>query len=111
MAFATVTIEDKKNNIIKEAPVGFSWTVLFFGGFVPLVRGDWGWFFIMLIAGIVTFGISGIIFAFIYNRTYLQNSLTNFISSMLRSRSRKAGRTTQLMRPFELAQASAINRL
>ena len=75
MAFATVTIEDKKNNIIKEAPVGFSWTVLFFGGFVPLVRGDWGWFFIMLIAGIVTFGISGIIFAFIYNRIYLQNSL------------------------------------
>ena len=76
MAFATVTIEDKKNNIIKEAPVGFSWTVLFFGCFVPLFRGDWGWFFIMLIAGIITFGISGIIFAFIYNRTYLQNSLT-----------------------------------
>ena len=31
MAFATVTIEDKKNHIVKEAPVGFSWTVLFFG--------------------------------------------------------------------------------
>ena len=76
MAFATVTIEDRKNNIIKEAPVGFSWTVLFFGGFVPLVRGDWGWFFIMFIAGIVTFGLSGIIFAFIYNRIYLQNSLS-----------------------------------
>ena len=75
MAFATVTIEDKKNHIVKEAPVGFSWTVLFFGGFVPLVRGDWAYFFIMLIASIVTFGISGIIFAFIYNRIYLQNSL------------------------------------
>ena len=75
MAFATVTIEDKKNHIVKEAPVGFSWTVLFFGGFVPLVRVDWGYFFIMLVAGIVTFGVSGIIFAFIYNRTYLQNSL------------------------------------
>ncbi len=75
MAFATVTIEDKKNQIIKEAPVGFSWTVLFFGGLVPLVRGDWGYFFIMLVASIVTFGISGIIFAFIYNRIYLQNSL------------------------------------
>ena len=75
MAFATVPIEDKKNQIIKEAPVGFSWTVLFFGGLVPLVRGDWGYFFIMLVASIVTFGISGIIFAFIYNRIYLQNSL------------------------------------
>ena len=75
MAFATVTIKDKKNHIVKEAPVGFSWTVLFFGGFVPLVRGDWSYFFIMLVAGIVTFGISGILFAFIYNRIYLQNSL------------------------------------
>ena len=75
MAFATVTIEDKKNQIIKEAPVGFSWTVLFFGGLVPLFRGDWGYFFIMLVAGIVTLGISGIIFAFIYNRIYLQSSL------------------------------------
>ena len=50
MAFATLTIEDKKDKLVKEAPVGFSWTVLFFGGFVPLVRGDWGYFFIMLVA-------------------------------------------------------------
>lgn len=75
MAFATVTIEDKKNHIVKEAPVGFSQTVLFFGAFVPLFRGDWGWFFIMLIANIITFGIASILFAFIYNRIYLHNSL------------------------------------
>ncbi len=75
MAFATVTIEDKKNHIVKEAPVGFSWTVLFFGAFVPLFRGDWGWFFIMLIANIITFGIASILFAF-----YLQQ---NFICIIL----------------------------
>ena len=75
MAFATLTIEDKKNKLVKEAPVGFSWTVLFFGGFVPLVRGDWAWFFIMMIANFVTFGIASIVFAFIYNRIYLHNSL------------------------------------
>ena len=75
MAFATVTIEDKKNQLVKEAPVGFSWTVLIFGGFVPLIRGDWAWFFIMLIANFITFSIANILFAFIYNRIYLQNSL------------------------------------
>jgi len=31
MAFATLTLEEKKNHIIKETPVGFSWTTLIFG--------------------------------------------------------------------------------
>tara|TARA_B100000686_G_C16614675_1_gene875742 strand:- start:668 stop:973 length:306 start_codon:yes stop_codon:yes gene_type:complete len=75
MAFATLTLEDKKNKIIKEAPVGFSWTTIFFGGFVPLFRGDWPWFFIMLIASAISFGLAGILFGFIYNRIYIQNML------------------------------------
>ena len=75
MAFATLTLEDKKNKIIKEAPVGFSWTTIFFGGFVPLFRGDWPWFFIMLIANVISFGLAGILFGFIYNRIYIQNML------------------------------------
>ena len=28
---------------MKLAPVGYSWTNLFFGFFVPLFRGDWKW--------------------------------------------------------------------
>ena len=75
MAFATLTLEDKKNHIIKEAPVGFSWTTLIFGAFVPLFRADWGWFFIMLVVNIITFSIASIIFAFIYNRIYIQNMM------------------------------------
>ncbi len=75
MAFATLILEDKKNKIIKEAPVGYSWTTLFFGGFVPLFRGDWAWFFIMLVANFITFGLAGIFFGFIYNRIYIQNML------------------------------------
>ena len=75
MAFATLTLEDKKNHIIKEAPVGFSWTSLMFGAFVPLFRADWGWFFIMLVANVITWGLAGILFGFIYNRIYIQNML------------------------------------
>ena len=74
MAFATLILEDK-NSIIKEAPVGFSWTTLFFGGFVPLIRGDLLWFVIMTIVNIITFGIAGIIFGFIYNKIYVHNML------------------------------------
>lgn len=60
---------------IKTAPTGFSWTMLFFGCFVPLFRGDFKWFLISLIAGFVTFGISWLVMPFIYNKRYIANLL------------------------------------
>ena len=70
----TVTL---KNEIgaIKTAPTGFSWTMFFFGCFVPLFRGDFKWFFISLVAAFVTLGISWLILPFIYNKRYLANLL------------------------------------
>ena len=61
--------------VTKEVKKGFSWTMLFFGVFVPLVRGDWKWFLISLLAGIVTVGISWLIFPFFYNKIYLNELL------------------------------------
>ena len=74
MAFATINFQNK-SGIVKEAPVGFSWTTFFFGFFPALIRGDWLWAIIICAATFVTFGISGIIFAFIYNRIYIQGLL------------------------------------
>ncbi|MDC0194684.1 hypothetical protein OAJ82_00285 [Alphaproteobacteria bacterium] len=74
MAFGTITFKSK-NQVVKDAPVGFSWTTLFFGFFPALIRGDWLWAIIMLVAAVFTFGLSGIVFAFIYNRLYIQNLL------------------------------------
>jgi|TARA_Y100000031_G_scaffold129572_1_gene148714 hypothetical protein len=74
MAFATINFQNK-SGIVKEAPVGFSWTTFFFGFFPALIRGDWLWALIICAATFVTFGLSGIVFAFIYNRIYIQGLL------------------------------------
>lgn len=70
MAFATINFE--KSGVVKEAPVGFSWTTFFFGFFPALIRGDWLWALIIFAATFVTLGFAGIVFAFIYNRLYIQ---------------------------------------
>ena len=72
-----------KNNIgkTKEIKIGFSWSTFFFGVFVPLFRGDWKWF--LIIIGIdLALTITGLIFimpllmlglAFFYNRLYAKD--------------------------------------
>ena len=74
MAFATITFENK-SGVVKDAPVGFSWTTFFFGFFPALIRGDWLWAVIIFAATFVTFGLAGLVFAFIYNRLYIQGLL------------------------------------
>ena len=74
MAFATITFKSN-SGIVKDAPVGFSWTTFFFGFFPALIRGDWLWAVIIFAAAFVTFGLAGIVFAFIYNRLYIQGLL------------------------------------
>ena len=71
MAFATIKLKSKQG-VIKEAPVGFSWTTLFFGAFVALFRGDWMWALMMIVAQFITFGLASILFGFIYNRFYIE---------------------------------------
>lgn len=70
-------IQLEKNGIIKDVPIGFSWTVLFFGLWVPLIRGDLKWFIIMFVAAFFTMGFSNIIFSFIYNNLYIKDLLVN----------------------------------
>ncbi len=72
-----VKIKNIKTNEIEQVKVGFSWTVFFFGCFVPLIRGDWKWLLIFLIANPCTFGIFGLILAFTYNKIYLKEKLNS----------------------------------
>lgn len=65
----------KKDSLLRKGFVGFSWTCFFFGFLVPICRGDWKWFFIMLIAGCITLGLANLVFCFIYNKIYTRNLL------------------------------------
>lgn len=69
-----ITLQNNSGEII-ECPIGFSWTTFFFGCFVPVIRGDWKWFVIMLLAGGATFGISWFVFPFIYNGIFVKDLL------------------------------------
>ena len=74
MASGTINLKHPQFAVVKQAPVGFSWTVFFFSVWPPLFRGDWKYFFIMLACAVFTFNVSSLVFAFIYNKLYI-NSL------------------------------------
>ncbi|MFG6080304.1 hypothetical protein ACEUZ9_000854 [Paracoccus litorisediminis] len=72
MAYAKLYLTNPRTGMMREAPVGFSWTVLFFGFFPALFRKDWAGFAIILICSFLTFGLSNLVFMFIYNKWYLK---------------------------------------
>lgn len=73
MAYTKLVMENPYTGQIKEAPVGFSWTVLFFAFFPPLFRGDWKWAIIIFLLTMITIGLSGLLFMFIYNKLYIKD--------------------------------------
>lgn len=68
-----VNLKHNQTGAVKQTKLGFSWTTLFFGLFVPLFRGDFKWFAFMIIFPIITFGIAWLIFPFIYNKMYIKD--------------------------------------
>lgn len=58
---------------VKKAPVGFSWTTFFFGGWPAIFRQDWLTGLLILIGCLLTWGLAAIVMSFIYNKMYIKS--------------------------------------
>ncbi|WP_019583800.1 hypothetical protein [Thioalkalivibrio sp. ALE16] len=76
MAFDHITLEHPDTLDLRTVPVGFSWTTLFFGFFPAFFRRDWKWGWLMFALYILSWGMSGAIFMFLYNRIHLDGLLS-----------------------------------
>lgn len=77
-----INLQNKTTQQIEQVKVGFSWTTLFFGFFPAFFRGDWKWGLIQLLVACLTCFLSNIVFAFIYNKIYINELLEkNFIAA------------------------------
>lgn len=68
-----IQMRHSKTGVYKDGFIGFSWTYLFFGFFVPLFRGHYPMtaiHFLIYLVNWMTFGILGVIMAFMFNKFY-----------------------------------------
>jgi len=89
MAKETLHFKNKHTGKMKQAPVGYSWTMLLFSIFVPILRGDWKWAFIIFVLFSIVIGVVAgvnptaehpegvapwlsLILGFFYNKTYIK---------------------------------------
>ncbi len=62
-----ITLYNPQTGEEQNIRIGYSFTMFFFGFFVPFFRKDWQTGFILMLCDIFTLGIASIIFAGFYN--------------------------------------------
>ena len=72
-----VRIVHADSGLVKTGYIGYSWTYLLFGWFVPFIRGELGIGLLHLLITLVSAGLSQLIFPFLYNRQYMNRMLTS----------------------------------
>jgi hypothetical protein len=66
-----------KKGVRVTAPVGYSWTTLFFGPFPMMFRKKILWFFGILLLSYFTLGIANIVLGFFINKFYIKSLISD----------------------------------
>ncbi len=114
-----ILMQHKDTGIVKNGYYGFSWTTLFFGFFPALFRADFLTFIgacvILLLAGILTFGIGSLflafIWAFMYNKYYTRRLLEKGyqLAGSEAENALAAARLGVILKPLGIASRAAPN--
>ncbi|MBX9976956.1 MAG: hypothetical protein K2X98_01735 [Alphaproteobacteria bacterium] len=72
---SSVIIQHPVNGLTRKGYFGFSWTYLFFGWWVPLIRGELGIAALHFLFTALTLGLWQLIVAFLYNKQYMTRML------------------------------------
>jgi uncharacterized YccA/Bax inhibitor family protein len=70
-----IQLTNKTTGAVESTPIGFSWTCFFFGGLVPIIRGDWGGFFKVFGLTCITIGIYHFVFSATYNKSFIKKRI------------------------------------
>lgn len=96
MAYTTIHFKNPVTTEMKQAPVGFSWTTFFFGLFPALFRSDWKWGAIMGLCAFFTWGLSSIVFCFIYNSLHIKDLVNSGFKAVSIEDNNLAGASTNV---------------
>jgi len=72
-----IMLKHPGTGVIKKGFYGFSWTTFFFGGFPALFRGEIFIGLALIVLQCITFGLAGLIWAFVYNKRYTVSLIEN----------------------------------
>jgi hypothetical protein len=72
-----IRMMNPQTRIVKDGYVGFSWTYLFFGWWVPLFRGELSVAALHFLFSLITLGLWQIVAAFLYNKQYMLRLIEN----------------------------------
>lgn len=77
MAHSKTVLINPDTGETTEAPIGYSWTTLFFGFFPALFRGDIKWASIVFAVAFIVGPLSPIGFSFFYNKLYIKKNISS----------------------------------